>query len=283
MHNWLKSSKAKLSQQKKNKYHWNKKKKSPFLLNEGSGDPWREPQGQEHFSAHPWNECGSGKPEHKNNLCFSCFTFKLQLMFLHLKKYFIPFNLQRHWGTDPVHKEHCLQAAYSPCKGRATPPALMATKWKQWTGQLPSPKENNQSLAQSLTWICKFQIKKGINSVSNCNDWLDKNLIKCRSHNLSMWEIIHKTEVTEPEYSSLNRLGESSFAKILIINANKSLALLKPGWTSEPDAVIGTISNWVSSTWELRQTKKSPVAVLVLILHKRTKFWRVMLIFRLCD
>lgn len=53
-------------------------------------------QGQEHFSAHPWSEHGSGKPGDRIISISLAFTFKLQLMFLHLKKYFIRFNLQRH-------------------------------------------------------------------------------------------------------------------------------------------------------------------------------------------
>lgn len=39
----MKSLKTKLSQEeKKSKYHETEKKKSPLLLNEVSGDPWRE-------------------------------------------------------------------------------------------------------------------------------------------------------------------------------------------------------------------------------------------------
>lgn len=78
---------------KRRKYHETEKKNPPLLLNEGSGDPWREHR--DISVPTPGVNMAVEKPGHRIISVSLAFAFKLQLMFLHLKKYFIPFNLQK--------------------------------------------------------------------------------------------------------------------------------------------------------------------------------------------
>lgn len=124
---------------------------------------------------------------------------------------------------------------------------------------------------ESVPQICKTPNKKGYKF--RFWNWFDSSLLKsctlAESHSLCTWTFVHQTETRaiSEYYLNIAWLWEDlPEHKILTCDSKKSLALLKPTQTFRLFPVKGNALKWISSTWELNQTPRN-LLLLVLYSH----------------